>query len=241
MISPAWRHKEKVRQAQAAEAAKASLEAADQKAVEDMAKGNDKFKLLLKAIEGECKRISDLPQGRERTELKKQLLKTYLPVVHKYIEGDDEYKNTVLTQVMVWCFDTGEIAEAVKLAAVAIKQKQPMPKRYGRDAKTFVADAVLEWAEEQFNAGNPVDPYFSAMFSDVMGWSVHDKIKVKYLKLASLNAEQEKDLDKALEYCEKAEEIVGSSKAKVKTRIANLKKEIALRDEQAAAAEAAKK
>ncbi len=213
MISPAWAHRERVRKAEAAKAAKVALDAADKEAIKEMASGNEKFAVLLRAIEGECKRISDLPKGSARTDLKRNLIAIYLPVVKKYIDGDDEYENTVLTQVLVWLFDCGEIGEALKIAAVAIEQEQPMPSRFKSNVKTFVADSVMEWAKAQFDSGNSVEPYFGAMLADISDWSVHDDIKLKYVKLAADIAHKDGDIDKALELCIQAEEIAPGKSA----------------------------
>ncbi len=238
-MSLARKFRDGVLKAQAAKAAQAALKVADKEAIKEMASGNKEFAVLLLAIENECKRISDLPKGSARTDLKRELIKTYLPIVQAYIDGDDEYTNTVLTQVMIWCFDVGDIAQALELAAVAIDQDQPLPERFKRNVKTYVADAVLEWARTQFESDNSVEPYFGAMLADIIDWLVHDDIKLKYVKLAAEIAHKDGDIDKALELCIQAEGI-DPKKAKVKTRKKELEKAIALRNEEAAA-DAAKK
>lgn len=232
MINPAWAYRDRVLKAKEAKAAKAKLEAADEETITEMASGNEKFAVLLRAIEGECKRISDLPKGSARTDLKRELIKTYLPVVKEYINGDDVFENTVLTQVLVWLFDCGEIGEALKIAAVAIEQEQPMPSRFKSNVKTFVADSVMDWAKAQFDSGNSVEPYFGAMLEDIIDWAIHDDIKLKYVKLAADIAHKDGDIDKALELCIQAEEIA-PGKSGVKTRTKELEKAIALRDEKA--------
>lgn len=238
MISPAWKHRQRVLRERELAAASAALKTQDQQTINKLASENGKFQLLLQSIENDCKRISDLPKGQARTELKRELLKVYLPVCDAYIAGDEEYTNPALTRVLIWLFDVGEIDKALSYAAVAIAQDQPLPERFNRDIKTYVADAFLEWAEVQLKSGHSVEPYFSAMLIDVLEWPVHEPIKLKYLRLAAKLAYAAEDFDAALDLCNKAEAI-NITEAKVKTLKKDVEKAIAARDE-AAAIEAAK-
>ncbi len=238
MISPAWKHRQRVQEKRAAAEAEKSLKAQEQETIDKMASKNGEFTLLLQSIENDCKRISELPKGTARTDLKKEILPTYTSVCDAYIAGEEEYENRALTQVMIWLFDVGDIDKALEYAAVAIKQIQPLPERFTRDVKTYVADAFLEWVALQIDEDGSVEPYFTSMLNDVIEWAVHDDIKLKYVRQAAKLANAAGELDTALEYCNKAEEI-DASKAKVKTLKKELVKAIAARDE-AAAAEAAK-
>ena len=130
----------------------------------------------------QSRRLSELPRGSERTERKRALLLEFLPVVEKYVVTGEEYRNPVLTQLMVWAFDVGDIDQAMRLARVAIAQNQPMPERYKRDVRTAVADLVMDWVESR--GEQPVEPYFSEVYRaifpeepDVIGWQIHDEIR----------------------------------------------------------------
>ncbi|MDD5699032.1 MAG: phage terminase small subunit [Victivallaceae bacterium] len=236
MISPAWQHRERVRQQLAASAAKAAAEKAEKQEISKMAADKERFELLLVQLDVDCKRLSELPQGSAREPLKRELVKSYLPLVEAYITGKQEYRNIVLTQVMVWLFDLGEIDQALKLAAVAVAQNQPMPARYSRDVRTFIADAVLEWCKKQSAAGDPIEPYFLAMHEQVMQWQVHDVIKVKYLTLAAREHQAAGDVEKALTLCLDAEKL--DPQAKIKTLKKELEKAVAEKREAAAHAQA---
>lgn len=242
MTSPAWRHRKAVLQEQDAAAAKAALERKDEKTIQKLTSDKARFELLLTALENDCNRISALPKGGARTELKRELLKTWLPVINAYLAGSEIYQNIALTQVMVWCFDTGDINEALRLADAAIEQQQPMPERYKRNVKTYVADAFLDWVREQQVNGGAIEPYFSRMYDLAMSWSIHDDIKLKYVRLAALQAKDAGDPEKALELCKQAEAI-DARKAQVKTLKAELNKAIAVKQEAARhkAAKAGKK
>lgn len=229
MTSPAWRHRETVQRAQAEIAARRAAEGKDAVVIQAMADDKERFELLLTSLECDCNRISALPQGSARTDLKRDLLKTWLPLIDAYINASKVYQNTALTQVLVWTFDVGLINDALRLAEVAIEQQQPMPERYKRNVKTYVADAFLEWARNEKPNG-AIEPYFSEMYAKVMAWAIHDDIKLKYVKLAAVEAKEAEDYEGALALCLQAEKI-SPRKAQVKTLKAEMTKAIAVQQE----------
>jgi tetratricopeptide (TPR) repeat protein len=223
--------RERMRAKEAAEKAKKDLEKQDAKTIQKLAEDQKAHKLLLDAIDTECKVISGLPEGRARVEKKQQLLKTYLPVIDKYLEAGEIYKNRAMTQVLIWLFDVGDIENAMRIANAAVDQDQPMPERFTRGVKVFVADAFLEWVKVQEAKGGSIQPYFNEMFAKVYCWPVHDSIKIKYLKQAATEAEKDGKPEDALELLNQAEKLdpVG---AKVKTRKDKLVKLIEKKEEE---------
>lgn len=227
----AWEyHNRIVRERRAREAAEA-VRAGQAGTIAKMADRTPEFELLMTAIEQECRRLSELPRGSERIERKRALLLEFLPVVEKYVVTGEEYRNPVLTQLMVWAFDVGDIDQAMRLARVAIAQNQPMPERYKRDVRTAVADLVMDWVESR--GEQSAEPYFSEVYRaifpeepDVIGWQIHDEIRLKYVKRAIADAEKSGNLQSALDLCNFAEKI-DPKKAQVKTRKAKLEKELA--------------
>jgi len=228
MTSPAWQHRERVLQQQAVVKTEAALKNQETDTIKQLAADKARHELLLVALENDCNRLSALPQGEARTALKRDLLPGWMKVVEAYLAGDQVYQNEVLIRIMVWCFDVGDIETALKLAAVAIEQKQPMPERFGRDVVTFVADAVLDWVKTQRAVNDPIQPYFDRMFEAVIVWPVHDEIKMKYCKIAAGETRKAGDPERALALYKEAERY-SPQKAQVKTVKAELEKEIAIR------------
>jgi len=228
MTSPAWQHRERVLQQQAVLKTEAALKNRETETIKQLATDKARHELLLTALDNDCKRISALPEGEVRNALKRELLPTWLKPVEAYLAGGQIYQNEVLTRIMVWCFDVGDIETALKLAAVAIEQKQPMPERFDRDVVTYVADAFREWCKAQRVAENPIQPYFDRMFEAVIVWPVHDEIKMKYCKIAAEEARKAGDPERALTLYKEAERY-SPQKAQVKTVKAELEKEIAIK------------
>jgi hypothetical protein len=227
MIIPAWAHRERVRKELKMKSAKSTAQKAQKLEIKKIAENKKNHELLLVNLKADCKRLNKLPQGAAREQLKRKLIKFYLPLVNDYINSKQEFHNYILTQVMAWLFDLRELDEALELARIAIDQNQPMPKRYRQTAQTFVANAVFAWAKAQKNNGKPIEPYFSKMFDQVIHWQNNDNTKIKYLKLAAAEARSKGDIEKALEFCIQAEKI-DPKKAKIKTFKAELQKAAAV-------------
>ncbi len=217
-------HSRVVRERQAREA----VESARAETASATAADADQFALMLTALDADCRQLSTLPQGSARTERKRGLIRTWLPVVETYLKSGAKYKNVILTQTMIWLFDVGEIDNAMRLARVAVAQNQPMPARFKRDIRTGVADLLLDWVNTR--NGQQIEPYFSEIFEavippdDAPGWAIHEEIKLKYIRVAIREAERNNPV-RALELCKLAERIA-PGRAKVKTKRAELEKKL---------------
>ena len=208
----AWEyHSRVVRERQAREA----VESARAETASATAADADQFALMQTALDADCRQLSALPQGSARTERKRGLIRTWLPVVETYLKSGAKYKNVILTQTMI-------------LARVAVAQNQPMPARFKRDIRTGVADLLLDWVNTR--NGQPIEPYFSEIFEavippdDAPGWAIHEEIKLKYIRVAIREAERNNPV-RALELCKLAERIA-PGRAKVKTKRAELEKKL---------------
>lgn len=184
--------------------------------------------LMEAALDQDLARLSDM-SGRSaaRQDLKRdELLPKYDDYVQRYLQSGLVFPNRVLVQVMIWLFDTAQLDDALALADIAIEQKQVMPEGFKRrDIQTFVADAVLEWAEQEYQQRRSPEPYLSDLVHRVDGeWEVPEQIPAKYHKLIGIRAmeAQPKEWAKALMHLERANELY--PKAGVGTRIENCRK-----------------
>lgn len=232
MASPAWQHKQRFDKAKEIERIKTRAAKAERSELEALTKNKENFELLVTSVENDIARMSKLPQGSARLPLKDECVKLYMPYIETYLAGDDMHINPVLVHVMIWCFDLGYIAEAMRLAEAAIVQKQPMPERFKSSLSVFVADEVFDWSKKQRDSGSAVSPYFDIVFAALDEWPLHDKQRAKYCKFAAELAEKERDFVRMAEYCER---VLGyDPDAQVKGLRATAEKELAK------AAEAAK-
>ncbi|WP_095155750.1 phage terminase small subunit [Pseudomonas sp. Irchel 3E13] len=187
--------------------------------------------LLEASLDQDLARLSDM-SGRTaaRQDLKRdELLPKYQDYIDRYLAAGLVYPNRVLVQVMIWLFDTAQLDDALALADIAIEQKQVMPEGFKRrDIQTFVADAICEWAYDEYRAGRSPEPYLSDLVHRVDGeWQVPEQIPAKYHKLIGIRAieAEPKDWATALLHLERATKLY--PKVGVDTRIDNCRKALA--------------
>lgn len=225
----------------AAATAAASLAYSPGEALSSPANARKHLALMEASLDQDLARLSDM-SGRNaaRQDLKRdELLPKYDDYIQRYLQSDLVFPNRVLVQVMIWLFDTAQLDDALALADIAIEQKQAMPEGFKRrDIQTFVADAVLEWAEAEHQAKRSPEPYLSDLVHRVDGeWEVPEQVQAKYHKLIGIRAmeAEPKEWATAVMHLERAHALY--PKVGVGTRIENCRK--ALRKAEVAKAAAA--
>ncbi|MDD4818128.1 MAG: phage terminase small subunit [Victivallaceae bacterium] len=176
------------------------------------------------------------PQGATRDELKRKFIAELAPEVEAYLASGVPAANPVLVWAMIWSFDAGDMAFAMRLAERAVAEKQEMPHPPFRNTfrvDAYVADAVFERSEAAFKSGGDPEPYFAETFARVLDgtYRVHDVVKAKYCKLAALMLEAKGEVERALGMAANAAGF-GGDKAQVKTLISRLEKAVAAKREQ---------
>ncbi|HCE0322406.1 phage terminase small subunit [Pseudomonas aeruginosa] len=165
--------------------------------------------LMLTALDGDLERISAINSREERQRLKRdELLPKYLDYVQRYRAAGLVYPNPVLVQVLVWLFDTVQFEDGLELALFAIEQGQEMPERFKRrDIQTFVADAVIDWAEAEYKAERSPEPYVSYLLELVEGWKLFERIPARYHKLLGQVAMDNEQWAQAIAHFDRAVEL----------------------------------
>jgi hypothetical protein len=190
---------------------------------------NARKHLLLQeaALDQDLERLSAIKGLAGRQALKRdELLPKYQDYVQRYVESGLNIQNRVLVQVMVWLFDTAQFEDGLELADFAMKQGQRMPERFKRDIPTFVADAVIEWAYDEYTAKRSPEPYLSELLPRVDGeWDLPEQIPSKYHKLIGMRAMEAEQWETALSHLERSTELY--AKAGNETRISKCRKALA--------------
>lgn len=226
MTTPMQRHIQRVREEQAKKAAKENLDHGQVSEIKSTSNDYSAFEVIKGAAEQDNITIGQTAKD-ERDNVRTSLVKRYMAHVTEYLKIGDVYANPVLVLVMLWLFDLKRIGEALKLAYVAIEQKQVMPKHIKRDLATWVADTVRDWAENEHKAGRPVAPYFYDVFEKLGSWPVPDVVVMKFNKLAGQIEFNADEFEKAITYFEAAEALeTGKNKAQVGTKLDAARKKV---------------
>lgn len=211
-MSLALAHKRRVQAEGPAAAARAGAEVvvySAATALSSPANAKKHLKLMEDALGQDLDRLSAIDSLGLRQQLKRdELLPKYLDYVQRYRDSGLSFPNPVVMQVLVWLFDTEQFEAGLDLANFAMEQGQPMPERFKRNVQTFVADAVIEWAEAEQKAGRSPEPYVSDLLPHVDGdWHLTEQIPAKYHKLLGIRALAAKEWAKAITHFERATEL----------------------------------
>lgn len=144
--------------------------------------------MLIRALETDVEHVRSLPTIADRVEYKRDvLLPRWVPTVEAYLDSGQVYANPVFAWCVIWLFDVGDLDKALDWADIAISQQQATPDRLRSNFPTFVADTMLEWAQETAGRGESVEPYFTRTFERVANtWRLHEQVTAKWFKFAGL-------------------------------------------------------
>lgn len=200
--------------------AAAALPYSPGEALNSPANARKHLKLMEAGLDEDLARLKAINNLAGKQDLKRtELLPKYQDYIQRYLESGLVMQNRVLVQVMVWLFDTTQFDDALELADLAIEQGQLMPERFKRrDIQTFVADAVGDWANAEYDAGRSPEPYLSNLLPRVDGeWSLPEQIPSKFHKLIGIRAMDDEQWEVALKHLVRAMELY--PQAGCKTRI----------------------
>lgn len=208
-MSLALAHKRRVQAEGPAAAGAETVVYSSTTALSSPANGKKHLKLMEDALAQDLERISAINSRELRQQLKRdELLPKYLDYVQRYRDSGLNFPNSVVMQVLVWLFDTVQFEAGLDLADFAMEQGQAMPDRFRRDVPTFVADAVIEWAEAEQKANRSPEPYVSDLLPRVDGeWQLTEQIPAKYHKLLGIRAMAAKEWAKATSHFERATDL----------------------------------
>jgi len=191
MTTPFRRHQERVRQQQLQEAARAAVEAADVDAVTELTTTAEGFETLCMSLEQDLTLLSG-KSLEEKAAFKAERFPVYMEHVSEYQNLGEVYANPILVEMLIWSFDllmagnpAGNAVQFEGLALQCIAEGQKLPERFtSKNIATFVADAVLQWAQLQLKTDHSPEPLFSDIFNRLENWPVPQVVRMKYHKLA---------------------------------------------------------
>ncbi|MHA6887240.1 phage terminase small subunit [Ralstonia pseudosolanacearum] len=147
MTSPARNHFLRVTAASAAKAAQASNPLR-------YATGQE---LMLAQLAEHKRQLKQVQSVERKAELKRKLLPEYAAWVRGVLDADTGAQDEVFMTVMVWLIDVGSFADALELAAYAIRHQLEMPDQYQRTTACLIAEEFANMALKGIEAGDPVD------------------------------------------------------------------------------------
>lgn len=188
------------------------------------------YELMKAALIEDRRRVHDIQSIERKIELKKELIPNYIDYIKGVLEADQGADDDVLTTVMLWCFDIGEMDDALTIAEYALKHKLDMPDQFKRSVPAIIAEesAASAMAQLAENAENStIDTALANLLHalDITAETdMHDQIRAKLHKAIGHYAEAAGDQALALDHYERA--LALNENVGVKQNIRNVKSAI---------------
>ena len=168
-------------------------------------------------------------KGLRPIEKKIELKRGFVNAYRDHVVGllDNGVQDDTFAPWVVWLADVGLIEEFIPRAEQAAALGWKTGFEGTKDFRTFLFDAVRQWAEAEHAAGRSVEPYFGRVYARV--GEMLDIQAAKFHKLQGIllmdRAGTDEDLKAAVEVLERAQAM--EPKIGVKTRIEDMKKRLA--------------
>lgn len=221
MSSPARRHFERV----TAEQAAASAAADGRPSME----GATIYDLMLLKLNTDRRRLKSVQSVERKVEVKREVLPEYSDYVDGVLAGGRGAQDEVLTTLMMWRVDVGDIAGALPIAAYALEHNMAMPDAYERTLATAFAEEVADQALSLFNT-EPVDvELLQAVAHLTAPHDMFDQVRAKLHK--AIGYALQDDPAAALPYLQRAVQL--HEHVGVKKDIARLERELGMGQKEA--------
>ena len=167
----------------------------------------------------------------EKVAFKAERFPVYMEHVAEYLKQSEVYANPILVEMMIWCFDlliaghaAGNAVQFKELALQCVSEGQKLPERFtSKNVATFVADAVMQWTQNQVKLQHSPEPLFSDVFALLPDWPVPQAVRMKYHKLAGQLASDAEQWETAYVELTKADML---SSPKHPAKVTTLKKQV---------------
>lgn len=166
------------------------------------------YELMLMQLAEHRRRLKQVKSMERKAEVKAQFLPEYQAYVDGVLQGDSGRQDDVLMTVMLWHIDTGNIAQALRLAEYAISHQLHTPDHYERDTATLLAEEVAELALRRAGTEQAVPAewlhHTQRLTEDQ---DIYDQVRAKLHKALAIACESEGQLPQAADHYRRALEL----------------------------------
>lgn len=179
MPSPAQRHRERLHAAQAHAAA------VDNGTMAPTATGSA-YDLMRAKLAEDKRALKAIQSIQQKIEVKRARLPEYQPWIAGVLEADAPVQDDVFATVMVWCIDTGEIAQALDMAEHMLTHDLKLPEIYQRDLPTLLVEEIADRALSS-DGGNVTPEQLLKLGQLTQGRDMPDEVRAKLHKATGLS------------------------------------------------------
>lgn len=175
--------------------------------------------------------LSDIQSIERKIDFKQSILPEYADYIAGVLAADQGANDDVITTLLVWCFDIGDIEQGMTLARYAIKHGLEMPDQYKRSVPAVVAEECADMAMRIFDVATEQLEALQgtyALLLDALDMTesvdMHDQIQAKLFKALGMYAHALEHPQVALSHYQRALEL--NENVGVKKQIQQLEREI---------------
>jgi len=110
------------------------------------------YEQILHRLRIDQNRLKGIQANKAKAEEKQKLLPDYQGWVDGTLAADSGQADDVLTRVMLWHIDAGNIAEALRIGEYVIRHKLSMPDKFNRTAAVTLMDEICDPVLAAFKA-----------------------------------------------------------------------------------------
>lgn len=130
--------------------------------------------------------LSRIQSNAGKAKLKSERLPDYQPWIDGVLAADTGQADEVITTVMIWAADTGDVAQALRIGQYVLRHKIPMPDQYKRTTATVLVEEICDPILAAFKA-NPATASVSidnlnALNGITINEDMPDQVRAKLFK-----------------------------------------------------------
>lgn len=169
---------------------------------------NKEYDIVKASLDGDIVTLKGLKTIAEKLAYKAHIIPNYLDYLQQYQAQGHNHPNGILSQVMVWLFDTEQFELAHQYAELAIEQGQKLPARFNTpNIQTFICDTLADYGAKQLKAKKPAPALQYAIDGLSKHWDVNPIPAGKVFATAGKLEFMAKNYQTAFDYCTKALEL----------------------------------
>ncbi|OLO05118.1 phage terminase small subunit [Salinicola socius] len=222
MTSPARRHFQRVTAAQSAGGAEAGQQ-----------QSGDQYELMMAALYDARLSLKKVKSTEAKVAMKRELLPQFEAYIAGVLEAGNGARDEIVTTVMIWRLDVGDLEGALAIARYAIEHDLDTPDRFERDTPSLITEQLAEEVLSQIESVNDetrqqLGTRLAAIMSDardlIDGVDMHDQITAKFHKAYGYALRDAGCPGAAVEQLKRALEL--NDRVGVKRDIENLERQI---------------
>lgn len=143
--------------------------------------------------------LSRIQSNAGKAKLKSERLPDYQPWIDGALAADTGQADEVITTVMIWAADAGDIAQALRIGQYVLRHQIPMPDQYKRTTATVLVEEICDPILAAFKA-NPAKVTVSIdNLNALNGITIHedmpDQVRAKLFKAMGYTVRIQQDVE----------------------------------------------